>query len=107
MTTYASPILDYAILALSTMILVGLPTGLLLKRRENLDYRTLVILISIVVGTAVVMIQYVRLIQWCYSIENIPPGFGVSCQNFLPGIQLSALIGLALAVLMAYFVVKR
>ena len=106
MTTYASPILDYALSALSTMILVGLPTGLLLKRRENLNYRTLVILISIVVGTAVVMIQYVRLIQWCYSLEQMPLP-AVSCQNFLPGIQLSALVGLALAILMVYFVVKR
>jgi len=101
------PILDYAILALSTMILVGLPTGLLLKRRESLDYQILIILISMVAGIAVVMIEYVRLIQWCYSLEQIPPGFGVSCQNFLPEIQLSALIGLALAVLMAYFVVRR
>jgi len=98
--------LDYALSALSTMILVGLPTGLLLKRRENLNYRTLVILISIVVGTAVVMIQYVRLIQWCYSLEQMPLP-AVSCQNFLPGIQLSALVGLALAILMVYFVVKR
>ena len=98
--------MDYALSALSTMILVGLPTGLLLKRRENLNYRTLVILISIVVGTAVVMIQYVRLIQWCYSLEQMPLP-AVSCQNFLPGIQLSALVGLALAILMVYFVVKR
>jgi len=89
------------------MILVGLPTGLLLKRRERLDYQILVILISMVFGTAVVMIQYVRLIQWCYSLERGPPGFGVSCQSFLPDIQLSALIGLALAVLMVYFVIKR
>jgi hypothetical protein len=106
LTSIASPILDYAILALSTMILVGLPTGLLLRRRESLDYQTLVILISMVVGTAVVMIQYVRLIQWCYSLERMPLP-AVSCQNFLPGIQLSALIGLALAALMVYFVVKR
>ena len=88
------------------MILVGLPTGLLLKRRKSLDYRILVILISMVVGTAVVMIQYVRLIQWCYGLEQKPLP-AVSCQNFLPGIQLSALIGLTLAVLMVYFVVKR
>lgn len=107
MTSIASPILDYAILALSTMILVGLPIGLLLKRREGLDYQIIVILISMVVGTAVVMIEYARLIQWCYSLEQMPLGLAVGCQNFLPGIQLSALIGLALAVLMAYFVVKR
>ena len=88
------------------MILIGLPAGLLLKRRERLDYQIIAILISMVFGTAVVMIEYVRLIQWCYSLEQMPLP-AVSCQNFLPGIQLSALIGLALAALMAYFVVKR
>ena len=88
------------------MILVGLPTGLLLKRRESLDYQLIAILMSMVVGTAVVMIEYIRLIQWCYSLEQMPLP-AVSCRNFLPGIQLSALIGLALAALMAYFVVKR
>ena len=107
MTSIASPILDYAILTLSTMILVGVPTGLLLKRRENLDYQIIVILVSLIVGAAVVMIEYIRLIDWCYSIEQMPLGLGVWCGNFLPGIQSSAMIGLVLAILMAYSVNRK
>ena len=107
MTSIASPILDYAILSLSTMILIGVPTGLLVKRRKILDYKILGILISLVIGTAVVMIEYIHLIEWCYSLEQMPFGLAVGCENFLPGIQLSTLIGLILAILMAYFVNRR
>ncbi len=89
------------------MILVGIPTGLLLKRRENLDYQVIAILISLIIGAAIVMIEYVRLIEWCYSLEQMPLGLAVWCGNFLPCIQSSALIGLVLAILIAYFVNRR
>ena len=107
LTSIAIPIVDYVILALSTMILIGLPTGLLVNRRNVLDYRILVILVSLVIGVAVVLVEYVHLIEWCYSLERMPFGMAVSCENFLLEIQSSALIGLVLAVLMAYFVNRK
>jgi len=107
LTSIASPILEYAVLTLSTMILLGLPTGLLLKRRGKLDYQFIGILIFLVIGIAVIMIEYVRLIEWCYSLEQLPLGMGVWCGNFLPWIQSSLLIGLVFAILMTYFVKRR
>jgi hypothetical protein len=107
LTSIASPILEYTVLMLSTMILVGIPTGLLVKRRENLDYQVIAILVSLIVGLAIVMIEYIRLVNWCYSLERMPFGLAVGCENFLPCIQFSALIGLVLAIIMAYFVNRR
>ncbi|MBN2229867.1 MAG: hypothetical protein JW779_09770 [Candidatus Thorarchaeota archaeon] len=107
MTSIAMPILDYAILAIGIMILIGLPTGLLVKRRKVLNYQILGILISLVIGVAVVLIEYVHLIDWCYSLEQMPFGLAVACENFLPEIQCSALIGIVLAILLAYYVNRR
>ena len=107
MTSIAAPILDYVILALSIMILTGLPAGLLVKRRKDFDYQILIILTSLVIGTAVIMIEYVHLIEWCYSLEQMPFGLAVGCSNFLPGIHFSILIGYAFAILLVYFVNRR
>ena len=105
MTSIMMPILDFAILILSIMTLLGLPIGLLLRRRTLLDCRTPVVLASLIIGTAVVVIEYMRLIEWCHSIEQMP--YLVSCSNFLPFIHGSALFGLLLAILMAYLVGRR
>ena len=107
MTSIALPIFDYAILALSTMVLIGLPIGLLLKRRASFDYLMIIIFVSLIIGAAIVMIEYVLLVEWCYSLERMPFGVSVSCGNFLPSIQFSALIGLVLAIVMVYFVIRR
>ena len=106
-TYVPAPILDYSFLILGTMILVGLPLGMLVKRRGNLDYQVIVILVSLIVGSTIVMIEYIRLVNWCYSLERMPVGLAVGCENFLPFIQSSALIGLVLAIMMAYFVNRR
>jgi len=107
LTSIAAPILDYAILAVSIIILIGLPAGLLVKRRKKFDYQILIILISLVFGTAVVIIEYVHLIEWCYGLERMPFGLAVGCNNFLPGIHFSILVGCAFSILLAYFVNQR
>ena len=107
MTYVPAPILDYIFLIPGTMILVGLPLGMFVKRRGNLNHQLIIILVSLIVGSSTVMIEYIRLVNWCYSLERMPIGLAVGCENFLPFIQSSALIGLVLAIMMAYFVNRR
>ena len=107
MTYVPAPILDYIFLILGTMILVGLPLGMFVKRRGNLNHQLIIILVSLIVGSSTVMIEYIRLVNWYYSLERMPIGLAVGCENFLPFIQSSALIGLVLAIMMAYFVNRR
>ena len=107
MTYVPAPILDYIFLIPGTMILVGLPLGMFVKRRGNLNHQLIIILVSLIVGSSTVMIEYIRLVNWYYSLERMPIGLAVGCENFLPFIQSSALIGLVLAIMMAYFVNRR
>jgi hypothetical protein len=106
-TYVPAPILDYIFLIPGTMILVGLPLGMFVKRRGNLNHQLIIILVSLIVGSSTVMIEYIRLVNWYYSLERMPIGLAVGCENFLPFIQSSALIGLVLAIMMAYFVNRR
>ncbi len=105
LTTIATPTMEYLLLILTTMIFVGIPFGVLLRRKKEMDRLNAAILLLLVCGIAVVMIDYRLLIEWCISLEA--PPLNVSRWNFIPHVDSSLAVGLMLAGLVAYAISRR
>jgi hypothetical protein len=102
-TTVASPIPVYFLIELIAVFGVGLPIGLLLKRRL-LDIITLLLLVALIGGVALDLIIYNQLVIWCYNLERWP--LNVSCSNFLPDILATIPISIIGVVVMIVYITK-
>ncbi len=87
------------------MLVFGVPIGMLLKRR-TIDNIALLMIITLVIGSAFDLILYSRILTWCYDLENMGP-ISVSCSNFLTDIYATIPIGILGALIIIYLLNRR
>lgn len=92
----------YAIIG--QIVVIGYPIGLFLKKRILSDQK-IAGLVSFVYGFTLEFLLYSTFLNICYSWEEMP--IPVGCQQFLPAIFASLLIGVLGIAIMVYHVNRQ